>query len=153
MINKMLNYCFFYLEVGPNVDMEQCGNTGLGHRLVLVPKQGLGPGLGLGHGPELVLEKGREPGAIRTKFLLGMPFPSSNDGVLTATSLSTKPESNLCSGWSEEEEQLAGFGGGVGPGTEGRGECFEAEPAAGANCFSNQSGFWLMYWCMLQMQT
>lgn len=68
-------------------------------------RPGLGQGPGLGLGLPLWSKLGLEPGARRSTFLLGAPFPPSCVGVLTTTSLSTRPESNLCSGCEEQEEQ------------------------------------------------
>lgn len=134
-----------YLEVDPCRDREQCGRPGLGQ----------GSGLGLGLWTRFRLGLGLEPGASRSAFLLGAPSAS---GVFTSTSLSTRPESNLCcSGRDEEEGGQAGSGGRLGPGAAGPGGGSEegagGAPDGGESCFSNQSGFWPTCWCMLQMAT
>lgn len=85
----LILYTSVYLEAGPCMDKEQGDRSGLGQR----PGLGQGPGLGLG----LWLMLGLLPGARRSMFLLRAPFPPSIDGVLTITSLSTRPESYFCS--------------------------------------------------------
>lgn len=119
-----------HLEVDLGMEKEQCGSSGLGP----------------------------EPGASRSRFLLWTPSSPSSDGVLNSTSFSTKPESNRLSGWGAEEQGW--FGDGLGAaGSAGGGACLSEEsggaedPPVGDGGFSNQSGFWLMCWCMLQMET
>lgn len=127
--NKLKSKDGFYPEE------EQWDASGLGH----------GPGLGLG----LML------GASNSSDLFGTPSTLSSSGTLTATSFRIKPEFSIFSGGSDEEQP--GFGEELGPDGGAGPACFEEtseeERAAGASCASNQSGFWLMSWCMLQMDT
>lgn len=142
---------FLYLELGSRMNKEECGRSGLGQ----TPGLGQGSGVELGLGPRL--GSGLEPWASWSTFLPVTPSPLSSDGIRTTTSFSTKPESNLCSAWDDKEQE--GLGGRLGAWTAARDGCLEEESGevedapAGASCFSNQSGFWLMCWCMLQMET
>lgn len=139
-----------YLEVSFWRAKGQCGSSGLGHRPSRLP------GLWLGPGVSLVLVLVLVPGVNRSMFLPSAPLPPSRSdgGVFTTTSFSTRPESNLCSGSDDVEERwaLGGLFGAasadVAAGLQGAKELPE-----GAGCLSNQSGFWLMCWCMLQMAT